>query len=470
MVTVEALQEELGRLKKINTTLMRRVERNMDIQGDAFSLFQTATLLEQKVYERTAALESVLDELKRSNRELRSAKEAAELAARSKDQFLAGMSHELRTPLNAVLGLAEILQEEIYGPLNPKQLASLRTIEGSGRHLLSLINDILELARLGTVGFKQDVADVDLPELCQASLALVTAQATKKEILLNCEVSPEITRIRTDARRLKQVLVNLLGNAVKFTNRGGAIGLAVALADSGQLRIEVWDTGIGITAADCGRIFAPFVQVESTLSRKYEGTGLGLALVQQLVHLLGGEVGVESEVGKGSVFWVELPLAESSRAESAQAPGRIRSVRASAHGRLILLAEDNEANTQTIGGYLEAKGYRVELATNGRIAVEKVNTLMPDLVLMDVQMPEVDGLEAMRRIRAQAGFECLPIIALTALAMVGDRERCLTAGATDYITKPVSLKQLVALIERQLEGPPDLSTATAAKTQAGVFA
>jgi signal transduction histidine kinase len=164
MVTVEALQEELGRLKKINTALMRRVERNMDIQGDAFSLFQTATLLEQKVYERTAALESVLDELKRSNRELRSAKEAAELAARSKDQFLAGMSHELRTPLNAVLGLAEILQEEIYGPLNPKQLASLRTIEGSGRHLLSLINDILELARLGTVGFKQDVADVDLPE------------------------------------------------------------------------------------------------------------------------------------------------------------------------------------------------------------------------------------------------------------------------------------------------------------------
>src|SRR5688572_23450546 len=226
-----ALQAELARQQKTNAALMRRVERDMNVQGDAFSLFQAATVLEKKVHERTAALEAALDELQHFNRELRAAKEAAEAAARSKDEFLAGMSHELRTPLNAVLGLAEILQEEVYGPINTKQLESLRTIEASGRHLLSLINDILEIARMGAGHMKPDLSDVDVADMCHACLGLIRPQAQKKALRIECVIGEWVGTARTDARRFKQIVLNLLCNAVKFTDRGGQVSLEVRRRD-----------------------------------------------------------------------------------------------------------------------------------------------------------------------------------------------------------------------------------------------
>jgi signal transduction histidine kinase/ActR/RegA family two-component response regulator len=449
--TVESLLQELARQKKINGALMSRVERDMDARGDAFSLFQAAAVLEKQVHERTRALEDALEELKRSNRELRHAKDAAELAARSKDEFLAGMSHELRTPLNAVLGLAEILQEEVYGPVNSKQLESLRTIEASGRHLLSLINDILEIARMGAGQLKPDMSDVDLADLCHACIGLIRPQAQKKALRIECVIGEWVGVARTDGRRLKQIVLNLLGNAVKFTERGGQIGLEVRRRDQEYL-IVVSDTGVGIREEDRARIFLPFVQLDSGLSRKYEGTGLGLALVQRFVALLGGHIEVESEPGKGSQFMVYLPMelgfALEPHSISAGLTGR--GVQPASSGRLILLAEDNPANINTVGEYLKAKGYRVETATNGVVALQKVRELKPDLVLMDVQMPEMDGLEAIRRIRGELGLHHLPVVALTALAMVGDQDRCMQAGASAYVSKPVSLRQLVALIDAQL--------------------
>lgn len=446
--TIESLTLALARQKKINAALMRRVERNMDIQGDAFSLFQAATVLEQKVKERTAALEQVLGELKNSNRDLREAKDAAEAAARAKDEFLASMSHELRTPLNAVLGLAEILQEQIYGELNPKQMDALNTIETSGRHLLELINDILEIARIGAGRLKTEVADVDVHALCNTCVSLVEAQAKKKDITLQLDFNKNIPRMEVDPRRLKQILVNLLGNAVKFTEQGGKVGLDVQLGEK-ELSLSVWDNGIGISPEDQERIFQPFIQVESSLSRKYEGTGLGLALVQQLCRALAGDVTLLSEIGDGSRFTVTLPFVESKKVNpSVRNEESVAPVDSGA--RLILLAEDNVANTQTIGDYLEAKGYRVETAENGKVAIEKVQQLSPDLVLMDVQMPEMDGLEATRHIRTELGLDALPVIALTALAMGGDRERCLEAGASEYVTKPVSLRELTSVIETHL--------------------
>ncbi len=447
--TEAELRAELAREKKINAALMRRVERNMDIQGDAFSLFQAATVLEKKVHERTAALENVLAELKQSNRDLRVAKNAAEAAARSKDEFLAGMSHELRTPLNAVLGLSEILQEEIYGALNDKQQEALRTIESSGRHLLSLINDILEIARIGAGTLKMEIVDVNLDEVCGACVGLVRPQAEKKAIEVVCQVQPGLPVIQSDARRIKQIIVNLLGNAVKFTEAQGRVGLEVSSAGD-ELLIQVWDTGIGIASQDQARVFTPFVQLESSLSRRYDGTGLGLALVQQLVGVLGGDVRLESEVGQGSRFFVRLPVTVSTKVTSEPANEVAEEGVTPSGGRLILLAEDNEANKMTIGDYLRAKGYRVETADNGKMALEKVRELRPDLVLMDVQMPEMDGLEATRRIRLELRRPSLPVIALTALAMGGDRDRCIDAGANEYVTKPVSLKQLITVIEAQL--------------------
>jgi signal transduction histidine kinase/ActR/RegA family two-component response regulator len=447
---IAALQAELARQQKINAALMRRVERDMNVQGDAFSLFQAATVLEKKVHERTAALEAALGELQTFNRELRAAKEAAEAAARAKDEFLAGMSHELRTPLNAVLGLSEILQEEIYGSLNEKQNDALKTIETSGRHLLSLINDILEIARMGSGEVQLRLSKVKVAELCEDCVDLIRAQAGKKELTVACEIAGDVPELKTDARRFKQILVNLLGNAVKFTDRGGAIGLS-ARVEGPYLCLEVWDSGIGIKAEDCERIFLPFVQVDSGLSRKYDGTGLGLALVRQLTELLGGEVSVESSVGLGSRFRLRFALrAGESLGIRELAPGSLRQVQLAGAGQLILLAEDNEANIATIGSYLRHKGYQVEVAQNGKIALEKVRLLSPDLVLMDVQMPEMDGLEATRRIRQELGMEHLPVIALTALAMAGDRERGIVAGVNEYVTKPVSLRDLVGVIEAHL--------------------
>jgi signal transduction histidine kinase/ActR/RegA family two-component response regulator len=451
--TVFTLQQELARQKKINAALMSRVERDMDIQGDAFSLFQTAAVLEKKVRERTHALEAALEELKRSNRELRQAKDAAELAARSKDEFLAGMSHELRTPLNAVLGLAEILQDEVYGSINAKQLESLKTIEGSGRHLLSLINDILEIARMGAGHMKPDMSNVDIADMCHVCLGLIRPQAQKKALRVECVIGEWVGTARTDARRFKQILLNLLGNAVKFTDKGGQIGLEVRRLDQ-EYVVIVSDTGVGIRPEDRERIFQPFVQLDSGLSRRYDGTGLGLALVQRFVQLLGGHIEVESEVGKGSQFVVSLPMelchGQEPHAVSPGAKGL--GVRPASAGRLILLAEDNEANIKTVREYLLAKGYRVETARNGVQALEMVKAFNPDLVLMDVQMPEMDGLEAIRRIRGELGLQQLPVFALTALAMTGDQDRCMQAGATAYVSKPVSLRQLVNSIDAQLSG------------------
>ena len=447
---VAALRAELARQKKINAALMRRVERDMDTHGDAFSLFQAATVLEKKVHERTAALEAALDELQSFNRELRAAKEAAEAAAKSKDEFLAGMSHELRTPLNAVLGLSELLQEHVYGPLNDKQSEALRTIETSGRHLLSLINDILEIARMGSGEVQLRLSKIKVGQVCEDCVDLVRAQARKKELSVACEIAPEVGELKTDARRFKQIIVNLLGNAVKFTEKGGSIGLS-ARVEGQSLCIEVWDTGIGIKPEDCDRIFLPFVQVDSGLARKYDGTGLGLALVRQLTQLLGGEVGVESTLGAGSRFRVRFALrVGDSLGVRDLAPGSVGQIELGGGGQLILLAEDNEANIATIGGYLRHKGYQVEVAHNGKLALDKVRELDPDLVLMDVQMPDMDGLEATRRIRQDLGLCELPVIALTALAMAGDREKGIMAGVNEYVTKPVSLRELVKVIEAHL--------------------
>lgn len=452
------LEQEVARLNKINHALIGRVERAMNMQGDAFALFQAATVLEQKVKERTFALERALRELRCTNRDLQKAKEMAEAAVRFKDEFLASMSHELRTPLNAVLGLSETLQDGVYGSVNDRQQQCLRAIESSGRHLLSLINDILDVTKLGAGELRAERALVALRPRCEECLRLVEQQARSRQIDLNLSMVRSPKGLLTDPKRLKQILVNLLSNAVKFTPNEGSVELRVELENDDSTLFSVIDTGIGIDHADLARVFLPFVQVESTLSRRYDGTGLGLALVQQLTALLGGTVRVESEPGRGSCFSVRFREgAQHGSAAPKIANGTERpdapplpSPVPSGKGYLVLLAEDNEANQTTIGGYLTACGYQVELARNGHEAVERALRLPVDIVLMDVQMPELDGLEAIRLIRAQPERRKLPIIALTALAMLGDRERCIEAGADEYLSKPLVLKDLVGRMAAHL--------------------
>jgi signal transduction histidine kinase/CheY-like chemotaxis protein len=410
--------------------------------------------LEQRVAERTAELRLVNAELAR--------------AARAKDDFLASMSHELRTPLNAILGMSEILWRELYGPLGEKQVKCVRTIEESGRHLLALINDILDVAKVEAGKLELNLNTVSVPSTCEASLRLVKQAAYEKQLQLSSILDGQVTTMRADGRRLKQILVNLLGNAVKFTPEGGEIGLEVTGdAPEHKIHFTVWDTGIGIAQEEIGRLFQPFVQLDSSLSREHAGTGLGLSLVRRLAEAHGGSVSVESEVGKGSRFTVSLPwqaVADEETRRQGDRETRRRGARLPLSPSppppvTVLLVEDSEANVETMSAYLEASGYRVVVAWDGAEAIERARQERPDVILMDVQMPGMNGLEATRRIRADTdpstglstGLAGIPIIALTALVMPGDRERCLEAGANAYLSKPVTMDELLDAVESQLK-------------------
>ncbi len=521
--------------------------------------------------------------LRRLHDGLTRANAALDQAGRLKDEFLANMSHELRTPLNAILGLSEALLEQVSGSLTPRQAKSITTISTSGAHLLTLINDILDLSKVEAGKLELNLETVNLQEFCESCLIFVRTQAMHKRIDVAFDFDKRLEKFTADPKRFKQILVNLLTNAVKFTPDGGCVGLTVAAPEGKDIvRFTVWDTGIGISSENEQKLFRAFSQVDSGLTRAQEGTGLGLALVAKLVELHNGSVALESKPGEGSRFIVTVPLIAGpmpkreifpkdetdrrgcrraliieddptsgailvnyltelglesvlhvSGEESVEAalrerpdvilldvllpgdsgwvvlvrlkenpetrdipvavisvvdePEKSRALGAVAHftkpvtraqladflqreavplsplaprgvapllstGPTVLLAEDNEANVQTIGGYLEDKGYAMHYAANGALAVKLARELRPALILMDIQMPVMDGLAAIREIRSDAAMRTVPIVALTALAMPGDRERCLAEGATDYMSKPVSLKALAELVARLVPG------------------
>jgi signal transduction histidine kinase/ActR/RegA family two-component response regulator len=405
--------------------------------------------LEQRVQERTVQLSAVNAELT--------------TALRARDEFLAAVSHELRTPLNAILGLSEALLEEVYGPLDERQRRSLSTIGKSGRRLLELITDVLDMAKIRAGKLELAIGPVPVEPVCEASLQAMREAAQEKRLRVTSTYDSAVEVIQADRERLRQILGNLLDNAVKFTPEGGTIGLEV-VGDAQQevARFTVWDTGIGISQAGVGRLFQTFVQLDSRLSRQYEGTGMGLALVRQLAELHGGCVSVESEVGKGSRFTISLPwqVVDGDQAlvisDQTSVGGELDTLPTDDESLVtVLLAEDNEANLRTMSEYLETKGYRVIVARDGIEAVERAREEQPDVILMDIQMPRMDGLEATQRLRADANLGDTPIIALTALAMPGDRERCLEAGVNEYLSKPVSFKILVETIEEQLQRRDD---------------
>jgi PAS domain S-box-containing protein len=384
-----------------------------------------------------------------------------ERATRLKDEFLATMSHELRTPLNAILGMSESLQEAVFGAINSRQHQAIATIERSGEHLLSLINDILDVSKISAGKLELNLSKVALTELCKSSLILVKQQALDKQIQIEAHLSVNPDWILVDERRMRQVLINLLNNAVKFTPPGGRVTLTVSveaatvcdLTEGACLCFSVSDTGIGIGSTDRSKLFQPFIQIDSSLNRKYQGTGLGLVLVKQIVELHGGTVTIESEVGMGSCFSVILPQTcwqfeptEIVNTYADFAPDEI--VAPVRIAPTILLAEGNEVIIDTFANYLTAKGYRVILAQTGQAAISILEdcantpTQYPDLMLIDVQLPDLDGTNAIDYFRRQSQFPQIPTIALTALVTAGEREKYLTLGAAAYLTKPVKLLEL----------------------------
>jgi len=415
--------------------------------------------------------------LQTTNEQLQIANMDLARATRLKDEFLANMSHELRTPLNAILGMAEVLQEEVLGDLNEQQQKAISTIEHSGKHLLDLINDILDLAKIEAGKLELSFSNQSIQTLCNSSLNLIKQMAYQKNIQINTQISPHLDQIELDDRRMRQVLINLLSNAIKFTPEGGAVTLEVwqqstpyppatakisqpqAPPASSFVYFAVTDTGIGIAPEDMPKLFHTFVQIDSSLNRQYNGTGLGLALVKRITELHGGWVQAESQLGQGSRFTVVLPHRPPTKpSDRAPALGSSQQTAQADNTPLqipirqpqILLAEDNQANIETYSNYLVNFGYQVIVATNGLEAVSLAKQHQPDLILMDIQMPVMDGLEATRQIRAIPELSQIPLIALTALVMPGDREKCIGVGATDYIAKPVRLRQLVNRISQLL--------------------
>lgn len=397
--------------------------------------------LVERVEERTADLSRANSNLAR--------------ALRVKDEFLANMSHELRTPLNAILGLSESLSEQIAGPLNEKQQKYISTISESGHHLLALINDILDLAKIDAGQITMDINKVDIHSVCQASLRMVKQLAQKKNQDVSLEIDPGLGLVWADERRLKQMIVNLLGNAVKFTPENGRLGLEVhGDEEANQIAITVWDNGIGIKEEHLARLFQPFVQLDSGLAREATGTGLGLALVAQMARLHGGGVNVVSEAGQGSRFTIVLPwepVLAIDTASRMRITGKFRAIEFDETNKpAILLIEDTKEVIMMLRDYLELVGYRVFTAQDGVDGIVQARHVKPDLILMDIQMPRMDGFETTRKLRNDPNFRNTPIIALTALAMPHDRERCLEAGMDEYISKPVNLKVLLNIVQNCL--------------------
>ncbi|BAT55932.1 two-component hybrid sensor and regulator [Nostoc sp. NIES-3756] len=582
------------------------------IAGRTLNLVRVTDINERKQAE---------EELWRTNEQLVNTNAELARATRLKDEFLANMSHELRTPLNAILGMSEGFLEGVFGSINQKQEKAIATIERSGKHLLELINDILDLSKIESGKLELQISNVSVRSLCDASLTFIKQMALKKNISLRTDISSHIGTIQVDDRRMRQVLINLLSNAVKFTPEGGSVNLQVWLEELGgdegdegvgedeeiyysalaehsasanstqhsplstpHLCFCVIDTGIGIHPEDMSKLFQPFTQLDSSLNRNYTGTGLGLALVKRIVSLHGGTVSVNSEVGKGSCFTVRIPYlvgneslnrpimvaSPSYRLPAKNAPVLIiedsvpaadqitrylsememqfvvyprgegaveealrlqpaliildlqlpnlsgwdvltqlklnshtqdipviitsvvdEPIKGLAQGAfaylvkpinrsqlqatldrlhpdntsslampvvakpalkspLILLAEDNQANVDTISGYLESRGYELIFAENGKQAIDVAKEKSPDLIIMDIQMPGMNGLEAIGSLRHDPQFVDVPILALTALAMTSDRDACLAAGANEYLTKPIKLKQLVLTIQQLL--------------------
>lgn len=430
-------------------------------QGEVIGVlgvYDDITELKRNEAELTRYRDSLEVLVEERTRELAVARDHAEAGSRAKSTFLANMSHELRTPMNAIMGMTGLALRRAEDPRLRDQLGK---INAASKHLLHVINDILDLSRIEADRLVLEDEVLRLQDIFVGTVNLVAARAEEKGVHLNLELPADLANrmVRGDPVRLGQILLNLAGNAVKFTDAGGSVTLRAFVQrerrDRLRIRMEVQDTGIGIQPQDQKRLFMAFEQADGSTTRRYGGTGLGLAISKRLVELMGGAIGIDSTPGVGSTFWLELPMRLSANARVLSDPGAadsaFASLRARHAGIRVLLAEDDLVNQEVGRALLEEAGLVVDVADNGRSAVALARSQTFAIILMDVQMPELNGLEAARAIRSDSRNADVPILAVTANAFGEDREDCIAAGMDDHVAKPIDPEGLYAILLKWLD-------------------
>jgi CheY-like chemotaxis protein len=399
---------------------------------------------------RASNLNRLNDELGRLYRDL-------EAASRHKSEFLASMSHELRTPLNAIIGFSEVLREEMFGPLNERQADYLNDILTSGRHLLSLINDILDLSKIEAGKMELELSTFSLPAVLEGGLTMIRERATGHGIGLRLDVAPDVGEISGDERKVKQVVFNLLSNAVKFTPDGGRIGLSARLSN-GEVEVAVSDTGIGIAPEDQERVFEEFQQ-----AGQREGSGLGLALSRRFVELHGGQLRVESELGTGSTFTFTLPLQDAPSGRSETAPNAPQPAAAvvgtpelATGGPTMLVIDDDERSAELLRIFLEDGGFSVEVAGDGGEGIEAARRLRPAAIILDLLLPQTSGWDVLTQLKSDPALADIPVVIVSKLE---ERGKGYALGAAEYLVKPVDRDELLGALRpltgaRSIDGEP----------------
>ena len=391
------------------------------------------------------ALDQYRSDLKETNFRL-------EEANQHKSRFISSMSHELRTPLNGILGFSDLLKNQHYGDINATQKDFLNQIEDSGKHLLELISGLLDMAKIESGLMEIDLGVYKTRDIFKSIVSSIQPQLVKKKLKLTQLVDPTVEEIVCDLTKLKQIIINLLSNSIKYTPENGTIELTFS-TDEDFIKVFVLDNGIGISKLDQKKIFNEFSQANRFRDEALGGTGIGLALSKRLVELHGGEIGLESQENVGSKFWFTLPKRKISDALDKKEKKILSSEEAETYpeGHSILVVEDNQTNLEMIKYLLEIHKHKVFVARNGKEAISKANSLNPELILMDIRMSEMNGLEATKRIRLNPKFSKTPIIAITASAGAESRKECINAGCTDYLCKPVQSNELFDILKVHLK-------------------